>query len=43
MLATDRISAVLLAKERAQDEQATEPGEWRQVPIDLGRALVDVG
>ncbi|MGH2615063.1 MAG: helix-turn-helix domain-containing protein [Thermomicrobiales bacterium] len=43
MLATDRISAVLLAKARAQDEQATAPGEWRQVPIDLGRTLVDVG
>ena len=43
MLTTDRISAVLLANERAQDEQVTAPGEWRQVPIDLGRALVDVG
>lgn len=43
MLDTDRISAVLLANERSRDEQATEPGEWRQVPIDLGRALIDVG
>jgi Zn-dependent peptidase ImmA (M78 family)/transcriptional regulator with XRE-family HTH domain len=43
MLDTDRISAVLLANERSRDEQATEPGAWRQVPIDLGRALIDVG
>lgn len=43
MLDTDRISAVLLANERSRDEQAIEPGEWRQVPIDLGRALIDVG
>lgn len=43
MLDTDRVSAVLLADERSRDEQAAEPGEWRQVPIDLGRALIDVG
>lgn len=43
MLDTDRISAVLMANERSRDEQAIDPGEWRQVPIDLGRALIDVG
>ena len=43
MLGTDRISAVLLARQRSQDEQPTDDGEWCQVPIDLGRALVDVG
>jgi Zn-dependent peptidase ImmA (M78 family)/transcriptional regulator with XRE-family HTH domain len=43
MLDTDRISAVLLATKRSRVEQAIEPGEWQQVPIDLGRALIDVG
>jgi Zn-dependent peptidase ImmA (M78 family)/transcriptional regulator with XRE-family HTH domain len=43
MLGTDRVSAAQLVRERVKDEQPVDDGEWRQIAIDLGQPLVEVG
>ena len=43
MLATDRVTAARLAMERSSDHQPGEDGAWRQMSINLGQPLVEVG